>query len=264
MTNEDEILKNRCQISQVDYALTNRLKTKIFPLLEEAHIRQGYLFDKAFLEQLKGTIIRLENAGRLMQILPKLNPKAFAPIEARAIALHLEFLPVCEGYFTPQINFLVFVLIANGHDLYSTYRGKYVKTLDAIEEIDLAFKLKFLKEHGFDELTKPEKNFRQLRNSIAHLFYQIDTNGDLKIEKKPMSSEDYTELYFHLRNVAMGIEAIEWLYYRRFAIPQASLEQIRKIDFEEIICNCGYGNLAPKDRKTLKLSIQCTNCGKPL
>lgn len=216
MNNDDEILEKWCKEEELDYQLASKLKAKIFPLLEEAHQRLRYRFDKAFLEQRKGTEIRHANSKILILLLKKLRPQFFSIKERAAISLHLEYLTLVEGLFATQINFLIFILIANGHDLYSTRKGNYVKTLGDIEEVNLAFKLKFLGEHGFGKLIANKVNIK-LRNSVAHLFYEIDENGTMKLGKRRITQEDYSKLYDDLRMVSHSLHLINLLYYRRFA-----------------------------------------------
>lgn len=152
MSNYDEILKTLCEKEDVDYHLAGKLKEKIFPLLEEAHRRIGYRFDKAFLEQKRGMDIRFANSRMILLLLRKLKPQEFSVEERKAISLHLEFLTLFEGLFATQINFLTFILIANGHNLRSARKATYVKTLGDIEKLSFAKKLRFLKKHDFEKL----------------------------------------------------------------------------------------------------------------
>jgi hypothetical protein len=125
LSQEEKLLKEMCKKDDVDYELAKALQGKVFPLLEEAHRRQGSAFDRVLLEQKKGTEIRLNNSARLLSILHnKLDRNKFTTEEIKAVCLHLEFLPLVEGFFATQINFLVFTLIANGHDFYSTRKKK--------------------------------------------------------------------------------------------------------------------------------------------
>lgn len=214
--NDDGILEKWCKKEELDYQLASKLKAKIFPLLEEAHQRLEYRFDKAFLEQRKGTEIRLANSKTIILLLKKMRPHFFSIKEQKIITLHLEYLTLVEGLFATQVNFLIFTLIANGHDLYSTRKGDYVKTLGDIEEVNLAFKLKFLGEHGFRKLIAKKVDIK-LRNSVAHLFYEINENGTMKVGKKRITQVDYDKLYDDLRNVSYSLHLINLLYYRRFS-----------------------------------------------
>jgi len=216
MDNDDEILEKWCKEEEVDYQLASELKAKIFPLLEEAHRRLEYRFDKAFLEQRKGMDIRLTNSKTILLLLAKLRPEYFSIKERRVITLHLEYLTLVEGLLATQINFLIFSLIANGHRLSSNGRGNYVKTLSEIEKVNFVSRLKFLRKHGFRKLIVNRIDIK-LRNSVAHLFYEISEDGTIKIGEKRITPEDYDKLYDDLRNISYSLYLIDLLYYRRFA-----------------------------------------------
>ncbi len=267
MSKEEKLLKEWCKRYEVDYKLAKALKGKIFPLLEEAHSRQGSVFDRVLLEQKKGTENRLNNSKRLLEILHnKLDRNKFTTEEIKAISVHLEFLPLVEGFFATQINFLIFTLIANGHDFYSTRKGKYAKTFDEIEEVDLAFKMKFLKEHNFAELVKNEHRIHKLRNSVAHVFYEIEPNGDLKFGKEKVSSKNYAEYYDYLRNIAFAVHNIQNLYYLKqvTSLSPTEKERIKRVKLEEVKCTCGYVNFLPEDRMVLGQHFTCTKCKKTI
>ena len=254
--NDDEILEKWCEKEELDYQLARKLKAKIFPLLEEAHRRLGYRFNRAFIEQRKGMEIRLANSKTIMLLLARLKPRFFSIKEQRVITLHLEFLTLVEGFFVTQINFLIFILIANGHDLYPTRKEKDVKTMGDIEKENLAFKLKFLGKHGFRKLMANKA--RILRNSVAHLFYEIDEDGAIEVGKKRITRQVYDELYDDLRNVSYSLHLVNRLYYRRFA-------SIKPAKFAKIKSECGYVNLIPIVRTSRWYEpIECTNCGKAI
>ena len=215
MDNDDKILEKWCKEEEVDYQLASRLKAKIFPLLEGGHQKVGYRFDKALVEQRKGTQIRLDNSKRILLILRKLEPQFFSVKERSAISLHLEYLTLVEGLFVTQINFLIFTLIANGHD-FNSARKESVKTLSDIEKVSLASRLKFLRKHKFRKLIAKKVDV-QLRNSVAHLFYEIDENGNIKVGNKTVTQAEYSKLYDDLQNVSYGLHLVNLLYYKRFA-----------------------------------------------
>lgn len=267
MTQENNLLKTWCQRDQIDYVLANALKNKIFPLLEEAHKQHAKSFDRAFLEQKKGMRIREENSARLLNILhTKLDPKNFTLQERQALSLHLEFLPLVEGFFATQINFLIFLLIADKHDFFSVRKERYVKTLSEIEEEDLANKLKFLKEHNFPELSKDDSTIRKLRNGAAHVFYEIDSNNILIIKKEKIEKRTYDFAYDQLRNIAFAIQNITNLFYvlHMQSLSPQQIEDIKTVNLEEVTCTCGYVNLLPDNRKTINQKFNCTKCNELL
>ena len=215
MDNDDKILEKWCKEEELDYHLASELKEKIFPILEDAHQKLGDAFDKALYEERKEVDIRLANSKRIILLLKKMKAPSFSIEERYVVSLHLEYLMLVEGLFAAEINLLIFILMANGHDLYSAWKGRYAKTLGDIEEENLAFKLRFLKEHGFEIITN--KVDIKLRNSVAHLSYEIDDKGILKIGKRTVTEEDYSKLYDELRNVSYSLHLVYVLYYKRFA-----------------------------------------------
>jgi hypothetical protein len=251
---------------EIDFELAKTLKQKIFPLLEEAHSKKGNIFDRMLVEQKKGTEIRLNNSERLLKILHKVDRSKLTTEEITAITLHLEFLILFEGFFATQINFLIFTLIANGHDFYSTRKGKYVRSFDEIEETDFSFRMKFLKEHNFIELFNNEREIRKLRNSVAHAFYEIESNGDIKIDNEKVSSENYAKYYDYLRNIAFAVYDIRNVYYLRLitSLSPTEKEKIMSTKLEEVLCSCGYVNLLPEFRNFLEEQFTCTKCGKTI
>jgi hypothetical protein len=255
--NDDGLLEKWCKEWEIDYQLARRLKGIFFPLLEEAHKRIGYRFNKAFLEQKEGMDLRLANSKRIMLLLKKLNPQDFSTEERKAISLHLEYITTVEGFLAPQINFLIFLLIANGHDFRFSRNGKCAETLRDIEKINFSKKLAFLGKHGFKELSKNKDDILSLRNSAAHLFYEIDANGTIRVGHKKITEETYAKLYDYLRDVADSLHLLTRLYYKRFASfkPQTKLKKIK--------CTCGYVNLVPEVRNSgSKSPLRCTNCKK--
>lgn len=268
MDNEDKVLEEWCKNEGLDYLLALSLKDAVFPLLEEAHKKLGSLFDRLYLEQKTGIETRLENSAQLLKILYSLDKNKFSPEEVKAVSLHLEFLPLVEGFFSTQIDFLIFILLANGHDLYSSRKGEYAKTLGEIEEVDLAFKLKFLKEHGFKELIKEESIFRHLRNSVAHMSYEIEPNCNVEIGNIIVTGENYTKLYEYLRKFSFSIFNIQKLYYEKYmeSLKPEDITRIQNHKLTEVVCgNCGYINLAVASSHVLGFEpTLCAKCLKEL
>lgn len=215
MDSDNTFLMNKCKEYEVDYKLARKLKAKFFPILEEAHKKLGYRFDQALVEQKGEADIRLVNSSIVILLLRKLNPQQFSEKERKIVSLHLEYLSLVEGFFATQVNFVVFTLIANGHDLYSTFHGKYVEKLTDIAEVQLAFKLKFLRRHGFKTVANIPN--LKLRNSVAHLFYYLHDDGTISFGKNKITPKEYSKLYDKLRNVSFGLHLVTLTYYRRFA-----------------------------------------------
>jgi hypothetical protein len=103
-------------------------------LKEEAHRRFGDEFNKHYYEHRRGTDIRWENIKTLVLLFEKLKAvkEVFVLKEKAVITLILQYLPIVEGAFSSEINFLIFTLISNGHDFYVS--GEYVEFLTSIEK----------------------------------------------------------------------------------------------------------------------------------
>ena len=138
--------------------------------------------------------------------------------------------------------------------------------MDEIEETDLAFRLKFLKAHNFSEFLKDEYNIRLLRNSTAHLFYEIMADGQIEIGEKKITKSDYSKYYDYLRNVSYAINDVQNLYYLKsmVSLGKEELEKISTSKLEKVLCSCGHENLLPEFRNALEEHFQCSKCGKPI
>jgi hypothetical protein len=128
----------------------------------------------------------------------------------------LNILSLVEGFFATQVNFLVYTLVGSGCNPYPIFKKKEVNSLDDIEEIRLALKLKFLKRHGFG-IVVGKPNITELRNSVAHLFYYIEEDATVRFGNQKVTKTDYKELYDNLRNVSFALHLVNLTYYRRFA-----------------------------------------------
>lgn len=210
--NDDDLLRKWCKEQDIDYTLARDLKKKYYPLLEEAHKRFGDAFDKYFYEHRRGTDIRLDNIKTLILLVEKLGVirKKLSLKEQAVIFLSLQYLPIVEGAFSPEINFLILTLIVNGHDFY--WSGEKVNSLTTIEKASLSEKIKFIEKHGFEIITA--KCDPKLRHSIAHLFYKIKDNGEIYVQGV---KKDISLIHRNLRDISFTMNLIRKLYYRRFA-----------------------------------------------
>jgi hypothetical protein len=105
------------------------------------------------------------------------NPDKFTPKQKSILQLYF-YLHIVEGAMTEYIEFIAFLLVKNGHDIYDPRRMQFVKTFEDIENIDLYVKEQFLEAHGFGFITLPLD--RALRNCIAHQNFVIAENGQIK------------------------------------------------------------------------------------
>lgn len=98
------------------------------------------------------------------------------------------YLLLAEGAICNHLNFVTFILVTTGHDLYSLTKRKYVNgNIDKIRKVEMSTKIQFLKYHGFGALTKEYDS--TFRNDIAHHNYRIDKEGILWIRGKSVDLE---------------------------------------------------------------------------
>lgn len=76
------------------------------------------------------------------------------------------FLYEYESHYLSCVDFVCYLLIANGHDLLNLRTRKYAKSMQEISEIDACTKLDFLDAHNLSIFNR--KKDRKLRNRIAH------------------------------------------------------------------------------------------------
>jgi len=95
----------------------------------------------------------------------------------------LMYLLAVEGGACNIINYISYILVIAGHDLYSLTKRKYVKDrLEEIGKVEMSTKIHFLNHHGFRDLTRHYDS--TLRNDIAHRNFEIDEDGTLWVRGK--------------------------------------------------------------------------------
>jgi hypothetical protein len=264
---EKNILKEWCEKDELDPNIVIPIVQKTCLLLEEAHKKQGTQFDRTLLEQKKGTDIRLKNSARLLNVLHnKIDKSQLTPDEVQAMSLHNEFLPLVEGFFSTQVNFLILALIAIGVVYESKWKKRAVEGIAEIEEDELANKIKFLKNNQFPEFDKASKGIRNLRNSTGHVFYDFADNGDILVDNERITTTDYEEYYDYLRTIAYAVHYSRILFYAvHFGnLSPADMKRVENVKLEEVKCSCGYVNLLPHNRTTIRETYTCSKCKKPI
>jgi hypothetical protein len=89
------------------------------------------------------------------------------------------YLFLAEGAYASYMNFLCFMLVSQGHDLYDVFKRRFACSFEEIEDVNLETKEQFLKEHNLGLFKKGLK--RKLRNAIAHYDFQIEKNGSTRV-----------------------------------------------------------------------------------
>ena len=97
----------------------------------------------------------------------------------------LAYLIVAEGGVCNNLNWISYMLVTMGHDLYSLRNRKYMKAdMEKVAKVEMSTKIQFLNSHGFRALTKEYDS--TLRNDIAHHNYKVDEEGVLWVREQPV------------------------------------------------------------------------------
>lgn len=113
-----------------------------------------------------------------------LKSGSLSPKELTLISAFM-YLLATEGHVCSVLNFVSYVLVTSGHDLYSLTKRKYMKDdMEEIRKVEMSTKIQFLKHHGFGALTKEYDS--TFRNDIAHHNYKVDEEGALWVRGKPV------------------------------------------------------------------------------
>lgn len=214
MEDDNVILKRWCDEEDVDYNIALELKEKYLPLLDFAHKMLGDIFDEIFWIYRKGSQLRVDNTKRIIQLLNnmgRIRPQ-LTPNELAVMALHFQYLPISEGLLMSEINFLIYTLTVNNKKFIAY--GEEKNFIDEIEKVPFGPKVKFLREQSFNIIS--DNIDVKLRNSIAHMFYEISKDGRIFVEGVPINIE---RVYYMLRNIAYSLHLVRRLYYRRFESP---------------------------------------------
>jgi hypothetical protein len=124
-----------------------------------------------------------EGEATISDLKTLMNLKVASKNDATIVFLSC-FLWAFEGYYLANLDWVCFILIKNGHDLFDPIRRKYVKSFKDLRNIDISTKFQFLEEHDFEALIRDQD--RKLRNKIAHHSFSLLDNGELKVEDESL------------------------------------------------------------------------------
>ena len=109
----------------------------------------------------------------------KITPKERTLLQLSSYLIHN------EGINYNFTDYMCYLLVLDGHDLFDSVRDKYVKNINEIAKVGMFSKIMFLNNHGFKELTKHYD--LEFRNDIAHHKYTIDEDGHIWIKGKQVN-----------------------------------------------------------------------------
>ena len=120
-----------------------------------------------------------QEAEKVSQILKDLKAATYPTRELESMSKMLAYLGLVESLGVTLLDMVLLLLIGYGREVHT--RGPYTKHVTSFEEladIDLKFKLKFLKDNDINitqKIVNPD-----LRNIIAHLKFKVSENGDIR------------------------------------------------------------------------------------
>lgn len=132
-----------------------------------------------------------------IKLLKNISWSSISEIEASLVILtYILFLT--EGILGFGMNMIIYDLMLKGHhDIWLEWKQRFVSSFDELSEVPLSVRLKFLKKHELEFFS--EICPRDLRNAIAHLNFDIDSDGTIQIK----DGKKYTkkELEIEISNV---------------------------------------------------------------
>lgn len=142
---------------------------------------------KELTDFLKESFNRFKKSGQRMKHL-KENSKAEYESQLDTLRKAFLYLALFETSVTNILDLIVMLLVLNGHDFFVQYPRKYAKNLDDLDDSNVAEKLDFLNFHGFSILS--ENINRKLRNKIAHMDFDIEGKGIIRVGEQKYNLQD--------------------------------------------------------------------------
>jgi len=163
---EDLELLQTAGISKKDI---NEFHSKIGPLTKNV------LAKKDFLPTLIETLYNLRRGHEYSKEISNIISTENITEKQRSLLLLFSYLELTEGVFSECVQLIAFILMKNHHDIYDSFKMKFVKNYRGLDKVSLYTKLQFLEEHGFKFVTN--RCDRKFRNSIAHLSIIVEDDG---------------------------------------------------------------------------------------
>jgi len=102
------------------------------------------------------------------------------------------YLGLFETSLVNMIDLILLFLISLHHDFFLSYHRKYAKKLRDLDSPPLAEKLDFLNKHHLTVFSENINKF--LRNKIAHMEFDTESNGKISIGSKKYDIETEIDL----------------------------------------------------------------------
>jgi len=122
--------------------------------------------------------------------------------ESLLIIIYTLFLT--EGILGFGMNTIIYALMLKGHhDIWFEWKQRFVSSFDELFEVPLSVRLKFLEKHEFEFFS--EICPKDIRNAIAHLNFDIGSDGTIHIKqgKKYTKKQLETKIFNVVRLVGL-------------------------------------------------------------
>lgn len=145
---------------------------------------------KRFLKPHALTLIeRFEKSGQRMKLL-KEDSKAEGKDQIVTLRKAFLYLALFETAVTNLVDLMVLLLVATHQDFYVYNNRAYVKRPDDLDDASLGEKFAFLNHHGLHFFN--ENLNKNLRNKIAHMDFDINSDGTISVEQQRFDLTDET------------------------------------------------------------------------
>lgn len=173
-----ETQKRLCTQFHIDFRKVEDLNSKIGSLIKQLKNQKESIVT---ISQVMERIGRNVDYWKDIWTLLTSKETSLNPRQKSLLELFL-YLQLVEGIFSETVNAIAFILLENGHDVYTDIpEPKFVRKYEELRPISLFVRLLFLEEHGFNNLANAAD--RDLRNRIAHLDYEVKEDGTIQNTK---------------------------------------------------------------------------------
>lgn len=129
----------------------------------------------------------------LIELIQKIKKSKLSNKEETLLSV-CSYIFLVEGLIYQVINFVCYLLVLDGHDLFSMNKRNYVEDVAKIVRVDMSTKIKFLNKHQFKKLTKYYDS--TFRNDLVHHNYVLTDEGELLIRGKKIDINSKLESLF--------------------------------------------------------------------
>lgn|SRR2546425_9019089 len=209
-------LEEACKRAQIEPQVARGFVGKLEPLLESAMKTEGF-YDQLLEKYRKMHDLTINNLHFLNTLFfekVKLNLE-LDPREHSVMFL-VHYLLSVESFFSDVLDLLCFALVAQHHDPADFFRRSYVKSLEDVEQLPLADRLRFLSRHGWQEAEQAVD--RDLRNAVAHANYKLQEDGTIVVAGRTLSVErdEFNRKTEALRDFVYGF----WVALNKFFVER--------------------------------------------